>query len=165
VILGDAIEGEARDVGRAMAAIGACGARARRAGGGAVRAHLRRRDDGDGAAKGGRGGRNGEFLAGLALGLAGAPGIFALAADTDGIDGSEDNAGAIVTPDTLARAAALGLDVGDALAAQRHLAGVRSARRSRRHRPDAHQRQRLPRDPDRLAPGAAKGSLPAMAPT
>jgi glycerate 2-kinase len=66
--------------------------------------------------KGGRGGRNGEFLAGLALGLAGAPGIFALAADTDGIDGSEDNAGAMVMPDTLARAAALGLDLADALA-------------------------------------------------
>jgi len=59
---------------------------------------------------GGRGGRNAEFLAGLALGLAGAPGIHALAADTDGIDGSEDNAGAVVTPDTLARASAAGLD-------------------------------------------------------
>ena len=59
----------------------------------------------------GRGGRNVEFLTGLALGLHGAPGVFALAADTDGIDGSEDNAGAIVTPDTLARARAAGLDV------------------------------------------------------
>ena len=57
----------------------------------------------------GRGGRNSEFLLGLALALDGAPGIWALAGDTDGIDGSENNAGAIVAPDTLARAAALGL--------------------------------------------------------
>ncbi len=57
----------------------------------------------------GRGGRNAEFLLGLALGLDGAPGIWALAGDTDGIDGSEDNAGAIVAPDTLARAVAFGL--------------------------------------------------------
>ena len=54
----------------------------------------------------GRGGRNTEYLLGLALGLDGRPDIYALAADTDGIDGSEDNAGAFVTPDTLARAAA-----------------------------------------------------------
>ncbi|MEM7365880.1 MAG: MOFRL family protein, partial [Pseudomonadota bacterium] len=65
----------------------------------------------------GRGGRNVEFLAGLALGLAGAPGIYALAADTDGIDGSEDSAGAIVVPDTLTRARAKGLDVEAMLAA------------------------------------------------
>jgi glycerate 2-kinase len=64
----------------------------------------------------GRGGRNGEFLAGLTLGLDGAGDIFALAADTDGVDGSEDNAGAIVTPDTLARAASQGLDLAAALA-------------------------------------------------
>ena len=59
----------------------------------------------------GRGGRNTEFLIGLALTLDGAPGIHALAADTDGIDGSEDNAGAFVTPLTLQRACALGLDI------------------------------------------------------
>ena len=58
----------------------------------------------------GRGGRNTEYLLGLALGLGGRPGIYALAADTDGIDGSRDNAGAFVAPDTLARAAAAGLD-------------------------------------------------------
>ncbi len=57
----------------------------------------------------GRGGRNTEYLLSLAIHLAGAPGIYALACDTDGIDGSEDNAGALCTPDTLARAAALGL--------------------------------------------------------
>ena len=65
----------------------------------------------------GKGGRNVEFLAGLALALDGADGIFALAADTDGIDGSEDNAGAVVTPDTLARAGAAGLDLAERLAA------------------------------------------------
>jgi glycerate 2-kinase len=59
--------------------------------------------------KGGRGGRATEFLLGCALALQGQPGVHVLAADTDGIDGIEDNAGAIVTPDTLARAAALGL--------------------------------------------------------
>ena len=52
----------------------------------------------------GRGGRNAEFLLGLALALNGAPGVYALAGDTDGVDGSEDNAGAYVAPDTLARA-------------------------------------------------------------
>jgi hydroxypyruvate reductase len=54
----------------------------------------------------GRGGRNCEFLLALANDLAGAAGIHALACDTDGIDGSEDNAGAVLTPDSLARAAA-----------------------------------------------------------
>jgi hydroxypyruvate reductase len=58
----------------------------------------------------GRGGRNGEYLLALAAALGGAPGIYALAADTDGIDGSEDNAGAWITPDTLDRAAAVGMD-------------------------------------------------------
>lgn len=60
--------------------------------------------------KAGRGGRNLEYLLGLAIALDGERGIYALACDTDGIDGTEDAAGAIVTPDTLARAAALGLD-------------------------------------------------------
>jgi glycerate 2-kinase len=59
----------------------------------------------------GRGGRNTEFLLGLALALDGAPGIHALAADTDGIDGSEDNAGAFVGPDTLQKAREIGLDI------------------------------------------------------
>jgi hydroxypyruvate reductase len=58
----------------------------------------------------GRGGRNLEYLLGLAIALDGAPRIHAIACDTDGIDGTEDNAGAIVTPDTLARAAGLGLN-------------------------------------------------------
>ena len=63
----------------------------------------------------GRGGRAGEFLLGCALALQAQPGVWALAADTDGIDGVEDNAGALVGPDTLARGAALGLSAADAL--------------------------------------------------
>ncbi len=58
----------------------------------------------------GRGGRNAEFLLALAIALDGEPGIHALACDTDGIDGSEDNAGAYISPDTLERAAAKGID-------------------------------------------------------
>jgi hydroxypyruvate reductase len=68
-------------------------------------------------AKGGRGGRNTEFLLGLTVQLNGAPGIWALAADTDGIDGSEPNAGGVVTPDSLERARALGIKATDLLAA------------------------------------------------
>ena len=56
----------------------------------------------------GRGGRNAEFLLSLAVALNGAPDIYALACDTDGIDGSEDNAGAIYQPDSIVRAAAAG---------------------------------------------------------
>jgi hydroxypyruvate reductase len=116
LILGDAIEGEAREIGRAMAATAL-----------AAEGEQRPRDRPRVLISGGettvtvtgngRGGRNGEFLAGLALALDGAQGIFALAADTDGIDGTEDNAGAIVTPDTLARARLLGLDLAKSLAA------------------------------------------------
>lgn len=58
----------------------------------------------------GRGGRNLEYLLSLALELGAAPGISAIACDTDGIDGTEDNAGAIITEDTLERAALFGLD-------------------------------------------------------
>jgi hydroxypyruvate reductase len=64
----------------------------------------------------GRGGRNVEFLLALAVALGGETGIYALAGDTDGVDGTEDNAGAVVTPDTLARAAARGLDAKSRLA-------------------------------------------------
>ena len=63
----------------------------------------------------GKGGRNLEYLLGLAIALDGAPGISALACDTDGIDGTEDAAGAIVVPDTLERAAKLALDPGEHL--------------------------------------------------
>src|SRR5665213_961266 len=64
----------------------------------------------------GRGGRNAEFLLALALALNGAPGIHAIACDTDGVDGSEDNAGAIYGPDTIARAAARAVDLRALLA-------------------------------------------------
>ena len=57
----------------------------------------------------GRGGRNAEFLLALGVALDGHPGIYALAADTDEIDGTEDNAGALIGPDSLARAAAAGV--------------------------------------------------------
>ena len=66
-------------------------------------------------ARGGRGGRATEFLLGSAIALQGQPDVYVLAADTDGIDGIEDNAGAIVTPDTLARAAAAGLKADEYL--------------------------------------------------
>ena len=65
----------------------------------------------------GRGGRNAEFLLALAVALDGAPGVYALAGDTDGIDGTEDNAGALLTPDTLARARG-----GSGIDAKAHLA-------------------------------------------
>ena len=110
LILGDAIEGEAREVGKALAGIALSCARhgfpadkpCVLLSGGETTVTLKGK---------GRGGRNTEFLLGLALTLDGAPGIHALAADTDGIDGSEDNAGAFVTPLTLQRALALGLDI------------------------------------------------------
>ena len=64
----------------------------------------------------GRGGRNTEFLLALAVALDRTEGIWALAGDTDGIDGTEDNAGAIVYPDSLTRAAAVGISAQDMLA-------------------------------------------------
>ena len=111
VILGDSIEGEAREVARVMAGIAA---QARRYGqpapapcvllsGGETTVTLRGE---------GKGGRNVEFLLALALALRGDARTYALAGDTDGVDGAMDVAGAIVTPTTLARARALGLDAG-----------------------------------------------------
>src|SRR2546430_1684087 len=64
----------------------------------------------------GRGGRCTEFLLSLAVELAGAANVYAIACDTDGIDGSEDNAGAVLLPDSLSRGARLGLDAGKLLA-------------------------------------------------
>lgn len=111
VILGDALEGESREMGIVMAGI----ARSVRAHGQPVQAPAVLLSGGEttvsiGSGPAGRGGRNTEFLLALAVVLAGAPGIWAAAGDTDGIDGTEDAAGAIVTPDTLARARAAGMD-------------------------------------------------------
>ena len=63
----------------------------------------------------GRGGRNAEFMLALAIALAGRPGVYALAADTDGIDGVQDNAGAWIGPDILSRAVTAGLSAADRL--------------------------------------------------
>ena len=63
----------------------------------------------------GIGGPNAEFCLGLAVALAGAPGICGLACDTDGVDGAAEVAGAVVTPDTLARARLAGIDPAAAL--------------------------------------------------
>ena len=100
--LGDQIEGESWQVARDQAVI----ARAARPGtvilsGGETTVTVRGK---------GRGGRNAEFALALAIALEGRAGVSALAADTDGIDGSEDNAGAMVFPDSLVRAEAAGLD-------------------------------------------------------
>ncbi len=115
LVLGNAIEGEAAEVARVMAGIARqCAAHGQPVpapcvliSGGETTVTLR---------GGGRGGRNAEFLLGLAVALDRHPGIHAIACDTDGIDGTEDNAGALLSPDTLARAAALGLDARERLA-------------------------------------------------
>jgi len=108
-ILGDDLEGESREVGKVHAALARAVARRGQPfaapcvilSGGETTVTVK--------AKGGRGGRAGEFLLGCAIALQGEARVHGLAADTDGIDGSEDNAGAVVTPDTLARAAERGM--------------------------------------------------------
>lgn len=118
LILGDALEGEARAMGAVLAGM-ALGARRHGAplpapsvllSGGEATVTI-------GAGPAGRGGRNTEFLLSLAVALNGEPGIWAMAGDTDGIDGTEDAAGAIAAPDTLTRARAAGLDPRGVLAA------------------------------------------------
>jgi glycerate 2-kinase len=108
--LGDAIEGEARDVARQHAVL----ARAVSASDGPIKTPGVLLSGGEVTVtikgEGGRGGPNTEYLLAMALALDGAEGIYAMACDTDGIDGSEDNAGALITPDTLARARDAGLD-------------------------------------------------------
>ena len=110
MILSDRIEGESRDVAEVHAAI----ARQVAAHGQPLKAPAVLLSGGETTVtirgKGGRGGRNAEFLLALAVSLGGHAGIHAIACDTDGIDGSEDNAGALIGPDTLARGAAAGLD-------------------------------------------------------
>jgi hydroxypyruvate reductase len=116
-ILGDTVTGEASQVAKVMAAL----AREARRFGGELAPPLALISGGECTVTvrnaAGRGGRCAEFLLALALELGGLPGIHAIAADTDGIDGSEDNAGALVSPDTLARAARLGLAPRKLLAA------------------------------------------------
>jgi len=105
--LGDRIEGESRAVAVEHAAL------ARRAAPGTV--ILSGGETTVTIKGGGRGGRNCEYALALALALESTPAISAIAGDTDGIDGSEDNAGAMVFPDSLARAAAAGLDAAKLL--------------------------------------------------
>ncbi len=104
LILGDALQGEAREAGRVLAGVAlSCRRHGHPAAPPCVLLSGGETTVTIGQAASGRGGRNTEFLLALALELAGAPGITALACDTDGIDGTEDAAGAIATPDTLAR--------------------------------------------------------------
>ncbi len=120
IVLSDRIEGEARDVAAVHAAIALQLHAGRfRVGGNVVAPPAVLLSGGETTVTlqgRGRGGRNSEFLLALAANLDGAPGIAALACDTDGIDGTEDNAGAIVYPNTIARAAAGGLAIKQALA-------------------------------------------------
>lgn len=110
LVLGDAIEGEAREAARVLGGI-ALSAAAHGVplpgpcvllSGGETTVMVRGK---------GRGGRNAEFLLGLAIALGGHARISAIACDTDGIDGSEDNAGALLLPDTPERARAAGIDL------------------------------------------------------
>ncbi|HWD59550.1 MAG TPA: glycerate kinase [Stellaceae bacterium] len=120
IVLSDRIEGEARDIGLMHAAIALQLRDGRlRVGADAVRrpAVLLSGGETTVTVRGqGRGGRNSEFLLSLAAALDGAAGIAALACDTDGIDGTEDNAGAILLPDSIARAAARGVAIKQAMA-------------------------------------------------
>ncbi|MBY0464826.1 MAG: glycerate kinase, partial [Burkholderiales bacterium] len=120
-ILSDEIEGESREVGKVHAALARSTAQRKTAfqppcvilSGGETTVTIKPREPGSPK---GRGGRAGEFCMGLAQALNGHPGIWALAADTDGIDGVEANAGAQVAPDTLQRATQAGLTLADHLA-------------------------------------------------
>lgn len=113
-ILGDSIEGEARDVGIVMAGMARHVAQHGQPfatpcillSGGETTVTVRGQ---------GRGGRNVEFLLSLAVSLQGQAGVYALACDTDGVDGQEEIAGALLRPDTLARAWALGIKARDSL--------------------------------------------------
>ncbi len=103
-ILGDALEGEASELGHRLSE------RAKRESGPKLLLSGGETTVTIGREKPGRGGRNMEFLLSLAIALDGAPGIAAIAGDSDGIDGTVDAAGALITPDSLTRAKALGLD-------------------------------------------------------
>jgi glycerate 2-kinase len=112
--LGDALEGEARDVAQAQARLALEVQAGLKAGDAPVlllsggELTVTRRGDGIG-------GPNAEYCLALALALNGAGGIFAIACDTDGVDGAAEVAGAIITPDTLTQAKAAGIDANDSL--------------------------------------------------
>jgi glycerate 2-kinase len=120
IVLSDRVEGEARDIGLMHAAIALQLAAGRfRVGANTIKppAVLLSGGETTVTVRGqGRGGRNSEFLLSLAAALDGAEGIAALACDTDGIDGTEDNAGAILLPDSIARATAGDISIKAALA-------------------------------------------------
>ncbi|MDB5958591.1 glycerate kinase [Ramlibacter sp.] len=115
-ILSDEMEGESREVGKVHAALARAVAQRGQPfarpcvilSGGETTVTIRPQSEGTPR---GRGGRAGEFCLGLAQALQGQPNVWALAADTDGIDGVEDNAGAFVAPDTLARAQGQGMKI------------------------------------------------------
>ena len=119
-VLSDELEGESREVGKVHAALARAAANGKGPfqkpcvilSGGETTVTIRKQAAGTPK---GRGGRAGEFCLGLAVALQGQANVWAIAADTDGIDGIEDNAGARVTPDTLARAQALGMKPADCL--------------------------------------------------
>ncbi|ABX34755.1 Hydroxypyruvate reductase [Delftia acidovorans SPH-1] len=119
-VLSDEIEGESREVAKVHAALARAVARHGQPfakpcvilSGGETTVTIRQRPAGTPK---GRGGRAGEFCMGLAQALQGQEKVWALAADTDGIDGVEDNAGARVSPDTLARAQAQGMRIAEYL--------------------------------------------------
>jgi hydroxypyruvate reductase len=118
LVLGDAIEGEAREVATVMAGI----ARSVRAHGLPVAPPAVLLSGGEttvtiGKERAGKGGRNTEFLLSFAIAAQGQRGIWAIAGDSDGIDGTEDAAGAIVAPDSVARGRTMGLDARQFLAA------------------------------------------------
>ena len=115
VILGDSITGEASEVGKVMAAL----AREVRTYGAPFKPPVALISGGECTVtvrENGRGGRCTEFLLSVGVELAGMHAVHGIAADTDGIDGSEDNAGAVLAPDSLARAASLGLGAKQLLA-------------------------------------------------
>ena len=124
-VLSDEIEGESREVGKVHAALARASAHGKSPfvkpcvilSGGETTVTVRGNASKGGAKpREGRGGRAGEFCMGLAQGLQAQSGVWALAADTDGIDGVEDNAGAMVTPDTLLRAQQAGVNLDEHLA-------------------------------------------------
>jgi glycerate 2-kinase len=119
-VLSDELEGESREVGKVHAALARAAAHGKGPfqkpcvilSGGETTVTIRKQAPGTPK---GRGGRAGEFCLGLAVALQAQPNVWAIAADTDGIDGIEDNAGARVSPDTLARAEAAGVKATDCL--------------------------------------------------